>query len=246
MQMKKYAATAALSIAAMGVAAGTVHADPVATDAPAPISYKATTTDTSLTYSVDGGTLDVNDGRLEVKNSQGTVVAGTPLTVQVDDVAFPIDAQVDGNTAVLTPQIDLDHASLAADVDLPFQDQAPWKTPYDREVAAFTRFKDTIGTGATIGTALGGLTGAAIGCAAGAAGGATGGGILGFISGSGVATAPGAAAGGLGGCLVGAAATGFIGTFLGQIVVTLPVIIGATIQYVTTITEPFNPPAPAK
>ncbi|RMI34236.1 hypothetical protein [Nocardia stercoris] len=246
MQIKKYAATAALSIATIGVAAGTAHADP-ATDAPArAVSYQAEATDTSLTYSVDGGTLAVEDGKLEVKNDQGVVVAGTPLTVQVDDVAFPIDAQVDGNTAVLTPQIDLDHASLAADVDLPFQDQAPWKTPYDREVAAFTRFKDTVGTGATIGTALGGLTGAAIGCAVGAAGAGTATGILGAIAGSAVGAVPAGAAGGFGGCLVGAAATGFIGTFLGQIVITVPVAIGAAIQYVTTITEPFNPPAPAK
>jgi hypothetical protein len=176
--------------------------------------------------------MNVEDGVFKIKAANGTTVAGTPLKFRVDDFEFPIAADISGRTATLTPQFDLQHA-VYKPVALPFEDSAPWKTPYEREVAAFTRLKDTIATGAAIGTAAGGIGGAVIGCIAGAALGAVATGALLTLFG----------AGPLGGCVAGAAAVGFLGVLAGQIFVTAPVAIGAVIQYFSTINEPFKAPA---
>ncbi|AYF77160.1 hypothetical protein D7D52_28840 [Nocardia yunnanensis] len=234
MRLNKFAATSALVIAALGVTAGTVNAAP-ATDANAPINYTATTTDTNAIIRTDAGSLVVENGNFEIKAANGTVVAGVPLQLKVDDFTFPIAADISGNTATLTPQVDMDHATytpLAKDVALPYEDQAPWKSDYDREQAAWNRMKDTISVGATIGTLVGGIGGAGVGC------------VLGGIVGAGAAAA--AIVGLFGpfvpaailGCLGGMAAIGFLGTLAGQLFVTAPVAIAAAIQYFTTINQP--------
>ncbi|RMI34234.1 hypothetical protein [Nocardia stercoris] len=257
MRINKFAATSALVIGAIAATAGTVHADPVANAGDKVVNYTATATDTSAIIKTDAGSLVNEDGKLEIKAPNGNVLAGIPLSFRVDDFTFPVAADINGNTATLSPKFDLADATYAPvsndvkaglpanstvkNVDLPFQDQAPWKTPYDREQAAFNRLKDTISMGATIGAAVGAIGGAALGCVLGgvAVGGgatlATGiiGGIFSFL--------PGA----LVGCIAGAAATGFLGTIGGALLVTIPVAIGAAIQYFTTTNEPFNPPAPA-
>ncbi|AHH14990.1 hypothetical protein NONO_c01700 [Nocardia nova SH22a] len=235
MMMRKFVATAAMLVAAVGVAAGTATADPAAPAAPESVYYKANVEGDKAIVKTDSGSLVSEDGVFKIKAADGTTVAGTPLNFRVDDFEFPIAADIAGNTATLTPQFDLQHA-VYKPVALPFEDTAPWKTPYDREVAAFTRLKDTISTGATIGTLVGGIGGAAIGCVAGAALGAAATGALLTLFG----------AGPLGGCVAGAAAVGFLGVLAGQIFVTAPVAIGAAIQYYATINAPFNPPAPAK
>ncbi|RMI34235.1 hypothetical protein [Nocardia stercoris] len=233
MQIRKFAATAALSIAAIGVTAGTVHAAPA--EAPGQtIGYHVDLTTTGATVTTDGGSLVDDNGVLEVRSDDGTVGGAAPLAVRVDDFTFPIAAQINGNTATLTPQYDLAHATYTPqDVDLPFQDSAPWKTPYDREVAAWTRLATTVGVGGVVGTATGAVAGAAIGCAAGA-----------VATGLTVATIT-ALFGGLGGaavgCLAGASVVGFLGTVIGALVVTLPVAVGAIAQYFTTINAPFVP-----
>ncbi|WP_227985020.1 hypothetical protein [Nocardia spumae] len=236
MMMRKFVATAAMLVAAVGVAAGTASADPAAPAAPESVHYKANVVDDNkAVVKTDGGSMDVEDGVFKIKAANGTVLAGTPLNFRVDDFEFPIAADISGNTATLTPQYDMAHA-VYKPVALPFEDSAPWKTPYDREVAAFTRMKDTIATGATIGTLVGGLGGAAAGCVAGAA--------LGIVATGALATLFGL--GPLGGCVAGAAAVGFLGVIAGQLFVTAPVAIGAVIQYFATVNAPFNPPAPAK
>ncbi|AYF77159.1 hypothetical protein D7D52_28835 [Nocardia yunnanensis] len=234
MQMRKFAGTAALVIAATGVTAGTTYAAPAA-DANAPINYTATTTDTNAIVRTDAGSLVVENGNFEIKAANGNVVAGVPLQLKVDDFTFPVAADISGNTATLTPQVDVEHAKytpLAKDVALPYEDQAPWKSDYDREQAAWGRLRDTIGAGATIGTLVGGIGGAAVGC------------VLGGIVGAGAAAAaivglfgPLVPAGILG-CLGGMAAIGFLGTLAGQLLVTAPVAIAAAIQYFSTINEP--------
>ncbi|AYF76533.1 hypothetical protein D7D52_24995 [Nocardia yunnanensis] len=235
MLMRKFAATAALVTAAVAVTAGTVNAAP-ATDANAPINYTATTTDTNAIIRTDAGSLVVENGNFEIKAANGNVVAGVPLQLKVDDFTFPVAADISGNTATLTPQVDMDHAKYTPenvkDVALPYEDQAPWKSDYDREQAAWNRMKDTISTGATIGTLVGGIGGAGLGC------------VLGGIVGAGAAAAaivglfgPLVPAGILG-CLGGMAAIGFLGTLAGQLFVTAPVAIAAAIQYFSTINEP--------
>ncbi|MFE3100339.1 hypothetical protein [Nocardia tengchongensis] len=237
MLMRKFAATAALAVAALGVTAGTVNAAPAADNGT--INYTATTSETNSIIRTDAGSMVVEDGTFKIKAADGTVVAGMPLSFRVDDFTFPIAADISDHTATLTPQYDEAHATytpVAKDVALPYEDQAPWKSDYDREQAAWNRLKDTVALGATVGTLVGGLGGAALGCVIG--------GVV-FAA----ATAPLATMFGVGpvaGCLIGASTVGFLGTLAGQLFVTAPVAIAAAIQYFTTINGPHIAPAPAK
>ncbi|GAA5096189.1 hypothetical protein [Nocardia iowensis] len=233
MLMRKFAATSALLIAALGVTAGTVNAAPAAD---APINFTAQGTDTQSIISVDAGSIVVEDDALKIKATDGTVVAGTPLKFRLDDFEFPIAADIAGRTATLTPQLEMDKA-VYKPVALPFEDKAPWKSEYDREVAAFNRMKDTIAMGATIATLVGGLGGAAVGCVLGGA-------LGGLVVGGTIVGLFGPFVGGIiAGCLGGAAAMGALGTIAGQLFITAPVAIGAAIQYFTTINQPFVAPA---
>ncbi|MFE3699021.1 hypothetical protein ACFXO7_14225 [Nocardia tengchongensis] len=198
MKMREFAGIAAVLIAATGVSAGTAYAGPAKTD-DGTINYTSQITEAGSTViHTDAGSLVVEDGALKVKAADGTTVAGTELKFRIDDFEFPIAAQISDRTATLTPQVDQSHA-VYKPVALPYEDQAPWKTQYDRELAAWNRLTSTISAGATIGTVVGGLGGAALGCVLGGGGG-------------GAATAPPAPPGGGGppgragggGCAVGA------------------------------------------
>ncbi|MFE9582822.1 hypothetical protein ACFYO1_41075 [Nocardia sp. NPDC006044] len=238
MLIKKFAATSALLIAALGVTAGTVNAAP-AESAEAPINFTSQATDTQSIISIDSGSIVVEDDALKIKAANGTTVAGTPLKFRLDEFEFPLAADISGRTATLTPQLDMSKATYKP-VALPFEDKAPWKNEYDREQAAWSRMTSTISMGATIGTLVGGLGGAAVGCVLGGALGGTivGGTIVGLF---------GPFVGGIiAGCLAGAAAMGALGVIAGQIFVTAPVAIGAAIQYFTTINQPFVAPPAAK
>ncbi|MET9025890.1 hypothetical protein ABZW96_09725 [Nocardia sp. NPDC004168] len=234
MLMRKFAATSALLIAALGVTAGTVNAAPAA-EADDAVNFTAHATDTQSIITTDAGSMVVEDGVFKVKAANGNVLTGMPMTFRVDDFEFPIAAEIADHTATLTPQFDMAHATYKP-VALPFEDKAPWKSEYDREQAAFNRMKDTISTGATIGTLVGGIGGGAVGC------------VLGGIAGATVASAaivglfgafiPAAAIG----CLGGIIAVGALGTLAGQLLITAPVAIGAAIQYFTTINQPFVAP----
>ncbi|MGX1804625.1 hypothetical protein ACWIGI_02845 [Nocardia sp. NPDC055321] len=231
MLMRKFAATSALLIAAMGVTAGTVNAAPAAAEAEA-INYTATNSETNTIIRTDGGSMVVEDGVFKIKAANGAVVAGTELNFRVDDYVFPIAAEITDRTAVLTPELAVDKA-VYKPVALPYENVAPWKTEYDREQAAFNRMKDTIALGATVGTLVGGLGGAALGCIIGGSIGLAATGALLAIFG----------AGPIAGCVVGIATVGFLGTLAGQIFVTAPVAILAAAQYFTTINQPFTAPA---
>ncbi|MFG3620796.1 hypothetical protein [Nocardia sp. NPDC047654] len=235
MRMRKLAVVAALVTIATGVAAGTSGAAPAEESTESVINFTAYATDTQSIIETDAGSLAVEDEVLQVKASNGTVLAAQPLRFQLEDFEFPIAAQISGRNATLTPLFDREHA-VYKPVALPYEDKAPWKTEYDREVAAWTRLTSTIAAGATIGTLVGGIAGGAIGC------------VLGGIAGATVASAaivglfgafiPAAAIG----CLGGIIAVGALGTLAGQLLVTAPVAIGAAIQYFSTINQPFNAP----
>ncbi|WP_067696202.1 hypothetical protein [Nocardia jejuensis] len=231
MKMRKFAGVAALVITALGAATGTVNAAPVTAD-DGVINYTNTITEKNAIVTTDAGSLVVEDGVFKVKAANGTTVAGTELNFRLDDFVFPIAAEISDHTAILTPQFDEAHA-VYKPVALPYENQAPWKNDYDREVAAWSRLTSTISAGATIGTLVGGIGGAALGC------------VIGFGL-AGVATAPLAAlfgAGPIAGCLGGAAAVGFLGTVAGQVFVTAPVAILAAVQYFSTINQPSIQPA---
>ncbi|MFE3002764.1 hypothetical protein ACFXG4_48375 [Nocardia sp. NPDC059246] len=214
--------------------AGVAAADPAAAVSSESVGYTATRTAASTVIRTSAGSLVDDHGVFKVEAPDGTVLAGTELSFRVDDFVFPIAAEINDRTAVLTPQFDVAHA-VYEPVALPYEDSAPWKTPYDREQAAWNRLTSTISAGATIGTLVGGVAGAAVGC------------VLGGIAGATVAAAtivgmfgpfiPSAAVG----CLGGIVAVGALGTLAGQLLVTAPVAIVAAVQYFTTINQPFNP-----
>ncbi|WP_067825680.1 hypothetical protein [Nocardia inohanensis] len=234
MKMRKFAGIAALLVTAIGVttgAAGTAGAAPATADQGV-VNYAATNTGTETVIHTDAGSLVTEDGYFKIKAANGATVAGTELKFRVDEFEFPIAAEISGRTATLTPVFDEAHA-VYKPVALPYENQAPWKTEYDREVAAWTRLTQTITLGATIGTLVGGIGGAGLGCIAGAALGAVATGALATLFGLGP----------IGGCIAGAAAVGFLGTVAGQIFVTAPVAIAAAVQYFTTINQPFTAPA---
>ncbi|WP_327118927.1 hypothetical protein OHB12_11890 [Nocardia sp. NBC_01730] len=222
-------------IAALVASTGVGAAAPETTTA---VNYKARVGESATTITTDAGSLAIEDGIFKIKAANGTALAGTELAFRVDDFVFPIAADIHDRTATLTPQFDLTHAAYQP-VALPFEDQAPRRTPYDREQAAWSRMTTTIGMGATIGTLVGGLGGGAVGC------------VLGGVAGATVASAtivglfgpvvPAAAIG----CLGGIIAVGAIGTLAGQLLVTAPVAIMAAAQYFTTINSPM-PATPAK
>ncbi|GGK42261.1 hypothetical protein [Nocardia camponoti] len=236
MKLKKFAAVSAMLVAAVGVTAGTVNAAPSPAADSGVVNYTASANETSTIIDTDAGSLVNEDGVFKIKAADGTVVAGADLSFRVDDFVFPIAAAITGNHAVLTPQFDITKA-VYKPVAMPFQESAPWKTPYEREQAAWSRMTSTISAGATIGALAGGIGGAAVGC------------VLGGIAGAGVAAAtivglfgpflPAAVVG----CIGGMAAVGFLGVIAGQLFVTAPVAIFAAAQYFTTINEPFTPPA---
>ncbi|WP_330234465.1 hypothetical protein OHA40_32850 [Nocardia sp. NBC_00508] len=232
--MRKTIAAATLLVSALGVTAGTASAAPAD---PGAVGYKVSVGERSTMIDVETGSLAVEDGTLMIKAPNGVVMAGSELSFRVDDFVFPIAADIRDRTATLTPRFDLEHAAYKP-VALPYEDQAPWKTQYDREQAAWARLSSTILMGATIGTAVGGIGGAAVGC------------VLGGIAGATVASAaiiglfgaflPAAAIG----CVGGILALGALGTLAGQLLITAPVAIMAAVQYFTTINQPM--PSPAK
>ncbi|MFQ6392813.1 hypothetical protein ACLMAJ_05130 [Nocardia sp. KC 131] len=233
MKFKKFAVTAAVVTTGLGITAGTVQAAP--TPSHGDVDFTTSATDRSTIITTSAGSLVVEDGVFKIKAGDGITLAGTELRFRVDDFEFPIATEINARTATLTPQFDMAHATYKP-VALPYEDQAPWKTQYDREQAAWTRMTSTISAGVTIGTLVGGLVGGAAGC------------VLGGIAGATVAAAtiiglfgpfiPAAAVG----CIGGIIAIGALGTLAGQIFVTAPVAIGAAIQYFTTINQPM--PAP--
>ncbi|MFI6953597.1 hypothetical protein ACIBJI_08975 [Nocardia sp. NPDC050408] len=233
--MRKIAAAGVLLASALAVTAPPGAATPQADDRG--VNYTANATERSTIITTDAGSMAVEDGVFKIEAADGTTLAGAELAFRVDDFVFPIAAEITDRTATLTPQFDREHA-VYKPVALPFEDQAPWKTQYDREQAAFGRMMGTITMGATIGSTVGGIAGGAIGC------------VLGGIAGATVASAtivglfgafiPAAAIG----CVGGILAIGALGTLAGQILVTAPIAIMAAMQYFTTISSPM--PAPAK
>ncbi|MFD7841469.1 hypothetical protein ACFV4K_00835 [Nocardia sp. NPDC059764] len=233
MKLNKFAVSAALVTSALAVTAGTVNAAPAPADAA--INYTATAGEKDVVIRTDAGSMGVENGVFKIKGADGTTVAGTELSVRVDDFVFPVATEIKDRVATLTPQIDLAHATYQP-VALPFENSAPWKTDYEREQAAWSRMTSTLSMGATIGTLTGGLGGAALGCLIGGVAGAS----LITIGSAGLLAAlfvPLLGAAGTG-CLIGASAVGFLGTIAGQVLVTAPFAVAAAVQYFTTINQP--------
>ncbi|MFI6866773.1 hypothetical protein [Nocardia sp. NPDC050406] len=230
--MKKITATSALLIGAAVIGSATANAAPAQTTEA--VNYTGHLTENAAVISTDAGSLTADNGVFTIEAADGTVLAGTELSFRVDDFVFPVTADISGRTATLTPRFDLAHA-VYQPVALPFEDSAPWKTPYEREQAAWSRLTSTITMGAALGTVVGGLGGGALGCVLGGVAAGTGATIATGIIGGLFSFLPAAAVG----CLAGAAAMAALGTIAGQLFVTGPVALGAAVQYFTTINSPF-------
>ncbi|OQS16411.1 hypothetical protein B0T36_05450 [Nocardia donostiensis] len=227
-------AVSALTAAALALGSATAIAAPDTGSAPlsvdlAPrINYTAYKNGTAAVITVDAGKLIVDNGQFQIRSAAGEILAGVPLEFNIDDIAFPIDAEIEGNTATLTPVLDPERARYNP-VAMPFQEHAPWTTPYEREQAAWARMNSTIIMGATVGAMVGAIGAGTIGCLLGGAAGAA-------LT-SPLATLLGA--GPLAGCLIGAGAFAPVGALAGSIFIGAPVAIAAFIQYHTTNTEPL-------
>ncbi|MFC9997497.1 hypothetical protein [Nocardia sp. NPDC127526] len=241
MKFSKVAATSALVIAALGVTAGTVHADPAPAPAPvlpsvidginqgiaqvAPsIHWNAHVEGNAVVVETDKGSMTTDNGQFQVRDEQGNVVVGLPLEYTLDDLSHPIDAAVDGLRATLVPSTD-PAAARPASIDL--RHNVVKQEAFDDAVsAASTQF----GMITAIGTLIGTVVGGAAGCALGIIGGAT----LGL---------PILEAGGLApvfGCLAGAAMGIPLGAAAGLVITGIPAAIIVGIGFVQRINAPEN------
>ncbi|WP_051179037.1 hypothetical protein [Nocardia concava] len=159
MRFKKFAATSALAIAALGISAGTAYADP----APAPtadaIHWDAKIEGASVVLKTDLGSLTQQDGQFQVLDADGGLVTAFPLSFQTDGLAHPVAAQIDGNTATFTPNMDPAAATPAPvlhNVASQADQDAAWS-------AASSQFGIATGMGTLIGTLIGGVGGCALG-----------------------------------------------------------------------------------
>ncbi|MFJ1455191.1 hypothetical protein [Nocardia sp. N2S4-5] len=211
-------------------AADTAEGQGIDIDITRGIRYQAYKDGTAAVITVESGQLTVDNGQFQIRANSGTILAGIPLEFAVDDIAFPIDVTIDGNTATLAPSVDFTRAHYRP-AALPFEDQALWKTPYDREVAAWARMTSTINLGAGIGAIAGAVASGALGCLLGGAAGTALTGPLATLFG----------AGPLAGCLIGAGALAPIGALGGIILIDAPVALAAFIQYSATVNSPFIP-----
>lgn len=218
----------AAALSALALTSTVAAADPLSVDIAPGVNYTAYQDGTAAVITIEHGSLIVDNGQFQIRSNRGEILAGVPLVFNVDDIAFPIDVAITGDTARLTPVIDPARAHYRP-VALPHQEQAPWKSPYDREQAAWSRMTSTISMGAAVGALVGAVGAGTIGC------------LLGGVT-AGVATGPLAllfGAGPLAGCLIGAAALAPIGVLSGAILVGAPVAIAAVIQYQDTVNAPF-------
>ncbi|MFE6858702.1 hypothetical protein [Nocardia sp. NPDC057668] len=227
--MKKPLILACSLLAAANLATAVAHAD---TASPADVRFTVTPGETATAITIDAGALRVENGVFSIESPRGDTLARAEMSFRVDDFVFPIDAAITGRDATLTPRLDLAHAAYRP-VALPFENEAPWKTQYEREQAAWARLTSTLQLGAAIGTAVGGIGGAAVGCVLGGIAGATiaSAAIIGLFGGF----IPAAAVG----CLGGIVALGPLGTLAGTLLVTAPVTLLAAAQYFTTINSPL-------
>ncbi|TWH15697.1 hypothetical protein L618_000300002710 [Rhodococcus rhodochrous J45] len=189
MKLKKLAAVATMTIAAMGITAGTSYAAPAAQDE---INYESKVEGDSVVTVIDAGEFQVSgDGEsVELQDNAGNTVLSLPLAIQLGDLQLPFEREIseDGKTLTLTPVTDLSKATPVA----PEDKVGPSVTPValkltdvaspDENLKAQQNFASQLG----IATAVGGLIGTIIGAVVGtfvmpAVGTVTGAGIGGVV-----------------------------------------------------------------
>ncbi|WP_084523933.1 hypothetical protein [Nocardia inohanensis] len=223
MRIKKFAATSALVIAALGISTATVNAAPAAPAESSGIHWNTELAGNSVVLHTDAGSLTTEGDQFQVRDGQGNVLTAFPLNfVKSDGMAVPVAAQIDGNTATLTPNLDPAAARPTALLhDVVRQDAFD-----DAVSAAATQF----GIITSIGTLVGTIVGAGAGCVLGIIGGAT-------------LSLPVLEAAGLGpilGCLAGAGIGIPLGAAAGLILTGVPAAIVVAIGFANRINLPEN------
>ncbi|MVU76643.1 hypothetical protein GPX89_05210 [Nocardia sp. ET3-3] len=235
MQLSKLAATSAMVIAALGITAGTAHADPTPAPAPVPvlpslldgvnqgidqiapgIHWNAKIDGNAVVVDVDQGSLTTDNGQLQVRDNGGNIVTAVPLAYTVDDLDHPIQATVEGLRATLVPNTD---PAAARPTNLPLHEVTSDKQKsFDDAVgAAATQF----GLATAIGTLIGTVVGGALGC------------VAGIVVGT-----PGLLPGWIGGCMAGAAVGITLGAAAGLVLVGVPAAIIVGIVFLNRINDP--------
>ncbi|MEE2034303.1 ammonium transporter [Rhodococcus chondri] len=223
MKLKKLAAVATMTIAAMGITAGTSYAAPETPAAQDEINYESKIEGQSVVTVIDAGAFQVaGDGKsVELQDDAGNAVVSLPLAVQLGDLQLPFEREIseDGKTLTLTPVTDMSKATPVAPEDKVGQGITPVSlkvqdvASVDENMKAQSNFSQQLG----IATAVGGLTGTIIGC------------IVGVVAG-----VPTALVASLPLCAAGAGVGGVIGT----IVVGGPTLIIAGIGLLQTLAAP--------
>lgn len=230
MRIKKFAATSALVIAAVGITSATAYAEPapaptlpgttIQTDILPGIHYTANVVDNSVVLKTDAGSLTTQGTQFQVLDGEGRLVAGMPLTYLKDGMEWPIAAQVEGNTATFTPSTNPAEATPATMLQ-----------PVAKEIGG-ADFNTALSTAATqfglataIGTLIGTIVGGGLGCVAGA--------IIGAPL-----VVPTFFAGPIGLCLAGAGVGITLGAAAGMILIGVPVGIASAIQFFSVINAP--------
>ncbi|MDV2474268.1 ammonium transporter [Rhodococcus zopfii] len=203
MKLRKLAAVATMTIAAMGITAGTSYAAP-AEAAQDEINYEVKAEGNSVVTVIDAGAFQVSgDGKsVELQDGEGNAVVSLPLAIQLGDIQMPFEREIseDGKTLTLTPVTDPAKATPVAPEDKVARGITPVSLKLsdvaspEENLKAQQNFTSQVG----MATAVGAITGAIIGC------------VVGAVVGIPAAVVPGI----IGGCAAGGAAGATIGTFI--------------------------------
>ena len=180
MKLRKLAAVATMTIAAMGITAGTSYAAP-AEAAQDEINYEVKAEGNSVVTVIDAGAFQVSgDGKsVELQDGEGNAVVSLPLAIQLGDIQLPFEREIseDGKTLTLTPVTDPAKATPVA----PEDKVARGITPVSLKVADVAspeenlKAQQNFSSQLAIASAVGSVSGGIIGCIVGVvAGGATG------------------------------------------------------------------------
>lgn len=219
MKMSKLMAVAAITIASMGIVAGTAHADPAPATPPG-VGWNLTRNGDQVIIDTTAGSLSTENNHLIIRDASGATVESVPLSIAVNGFAHPVAAQINGRTATLTTNT---NPAAATPVNLPLrQVDLP---------AATAGVKDNITLTAAVGGFLGAATGLVGDC------------LLGAVAGA-VISAPAAllfGAGPVAGCIGGALLVGAGASLAGTAIGGLGAMAANADPFITLLNAPPTP-----
>lgn len=223
MKMTQMVAVSAMTIASMGIVAGTAYADPAPVASPG-VGWNVTRSGDQVIVDTLAGSLSKENNQLVVRDASGATVESVPLALAVDGISHPVDAVVDGRTATLTTDLS---PAAAKPVATPVNDIALPVKDIDMP-AAVAAVKDSITLTGAVGGFLGGAAGLVGGC------------LLGAVA-AGVVSAPVAmlfGAGPIAGCIGGAILLGSGASLAGTAVGGLGGAAANAQQFITLLNAP--------